>query len=173
MSDTLFRAACRCGKVRLEAVGPPIAHIICYCDDCQAAACKIDALDNGWSGQGKDGGTPSLLFRRDRVSIVEGAEKIIEISVRKRTPTRRLVASCCNTALTQIHDNGWPHSGIKTSLFIGPVPPPEFRIHIRYAPAPRQLPRDLPKYPSVPARLVFRLLKAKLALGREMKRERD
>lgn len=162
MRAIVFKAKCRCGRVELEAQGPPIVHIACYCDDCQRAAEIIDALDGGSSGCGNDGGTENVLFRRDRVRFVRGAELIASYRVRDDSPTTRLVASCCNTAMTQRHDNWWPHRGVKTCLFEMPPVPLEMRVFTRYAPAPQLIPDDVPCSRGVPIRMGLRLLRAKL-----------
>ncbi|HZM34048.1 MAG TPA: hypothetical protein VFC18_06080 [Burkholderiales bacterium] len=160
----VYVAKCRCSRVVLQAQGPPLAHICCYCDDCQAAARKIDAREGGCSGQGPDGGTPSLLFRRDRIRFVQGEELLTVLRVREPTHTDRLIAACCNTAITQRHYNGWPHCGVKSHLFEPPIPPLELRIYTRYAPDPSAVSRDVPCARGASLRLVRRLLPAALAL---------
>lgn len=35
---------CACGSVKLEAHGRPINSVVCYCDDCQEAARRIEVL---------------------------------------------------------------------------------------------------------------------------------
>lgn len=162
-ADTLLRATCRCGKFELEAELPEIAHISCYCDDCQAAAEMIDALEGGCSGIEADGGTPNLMLRRDRVRFVRGEELLVAYQVREGSPTFRLVASCCNTAITQRHDNWFPHRSVKSHLFTTPIPPMEMRVFTRYAPNPDEIPRDAKRSRGTPARLAWRIMKAVLA----------
>lgn len=149
----------------LEAEGPPIAHISCYCDDCQAAANLIDSLDGGSSGREADGGTPNLMFRRDRVRFISGEDLLKSYRVRERSPTHRLVASCCNTAITQRHDNWWPHRGIKSHLFEAP-PPLEMRVFTRYAPDPSKVPHDVPHALGPGFRIAMRVMRAALAQRR-------
>jgi hypothetical protein len=160
----VYTARCRCGKVELEAVGPHLAHISCYCDDCQVAAALIDALEGGHSGIEPDGGTPNLMMRRDRVRIRGGRELLVGYHARPSSATTRWVASCCNTAITQSHATWWPHRGIKSGLFVTPVPPLEMRVFARYAPDPRAIPDDVPRSRGTPPRLGARLLRAALAL---------
>jgi hypothetical protein len=159
-----FSAGCRCGEVSVEAIGPPLVHLSCYCDDCQAAAALIERLPGGESGREADGGTPNVLFRKDRVRCSRGVDKLTAIKVTEHTWTRRMVASCCNTALFQIHDNWWPHRGIKASRIEGRVPPLEMRIFAKYAPELGRVPRDVPVHPGVPLAFGSRILRATLAL---------
>jgi len=37
-------ATCICGSVEIEMVGAPIVSVVCYCDDCQEGARRIEAL---------------------------------------------------------------------------------------------------------------------------------
>jgi hypothetical protein len=164
MSLTRFVARCRCGQVEIEAEGPPIANISCYCDDCQRAADIIDALPGGASLRDADGGTPNLLFRKDRVRCSRGSDLLRVHNVRDDTWMSRFVASCCNTAVMQRPDNWWPHQGIKPSLFITAVPALEFRIFTKYAPDRTAIPRDAIVGRTVPARFGLRLIRAATAL---------
>jgi hypothetical protein len=162
--DDTYIARCDCGRVELEARGPIIVHISCYCDDCQLAADRIDALPGGKSGREADGGTPNVLFRRDRVRIVRGAELLEPHRVREGTWAQRLVATCCNAAVTQIHENAWPHRGVKTRLFQGDVPPLEMRIFTRFAPDPGRIPNDVLRHPATPFVMILRILRAMAAV---------
>jgi len=167
-----MRARCRCGRVVLEASRPHIVHLCCYCDDCQTAADLIDALPGGMSGRGPDGGTPHVLFRRDRVHVVSGDDVLKAYRVRRRTRTRRMVASCCNTAMFQIHDNSFPYRGIKSHLFDDPVPPVTMRIFTKFAPEPRRIPRDVKSSRTVPLSLAISSLRAMAELQWKSRRKR-
>lgn len=60
--------ACVCGKVEYEATEPAILSVVCYCDDCQEGAHRIEALPNAPPVLDADGGPPaSVLYRKDRV----------------------------------------------------------------------------------------------------------
>jgi hypothetical protein len=159
-----YRATCRCGEVELEANGPHVVHISCYCDDCQAAAAIIDAMSGGWSGVEDDGGTRNVLFRRDRLRFVRGMDELEEFRVREDSHTVRLVANCCNTAMAQRHDHWWPHRGVKTDRLVTPAPPLEMRVFTRHAPGTAAIPKDVPAARGIPLRLGIRLMLAVLAL---------
>jgi len=44
---------CVCGQVVVEAIGAPIASVVCYCDDCQEGARQIRSLPNAVSIGGR------------------------------------------------------------------------------------------------------------------------
>ncbi len=64
---------CRCGNVELEAVGDPIVSAVCYCESCQEGSRQIEALPNGRPVCDSDGGTPAVLYRKDRVEYSKGS----------------------------------------------------------------------------------------------------
>src|SRR6516162_5374363 len=99
MTSAPLRATCACGKVEIEAVGPPIATASCYCDDCQEAARKIEAMPGAPAFRDGDGGTPMVVFRKDRIRCVRGGELLTSLKLRETSPTNRRIATCCNSAM--------------------------------------------------------------------------
>src|ERR1700761_7864701 len=65
---------CRCGKVRLEAIGRPILAASCYCASCQEAGSRFERLPAAPPVLNPDGGTDYVLYRKDRVRCVTGQE---------------------------------------------------------------------------------------------------
>lgn len=94
-----FRAQCRCGTVSLELVGRPIMHATCYCASCQAAAKALGDLPGAPAIAGEDGGTDIVLYRKDRIGGVIGIDHLQEHRLTGESPTRRMVAGCCNTPM--------------------------------------------------------------------------
>src|SRR5713226_7521822 len=92
-------ASCSCGTVELEAIGAPIASVVCYCDDCQEGARQIEALPNALPVQDLDGGTAYILYRKDRVKCSRGALLLRSRKIREKSATNRVVATCCNSAM--------------------------------------------------------------------------
>ena len=45
-----------------------------------------------------DGGTDYVLYRKDRVQCVTGQEHLEEHRLKPDSPTRRVIATCCNSA---------------------------------------------------------------------------
>ena len=64
----------------------------------------------------------------------------------------------------QMHDNWWPHRGVKAGLFGPSAPPLEMRIFTKYAPNPAALPRDVPMYSTVSPRFAASLVAHALSL---------
>ncbi len=91
--------SCRCGQVALEAEGKPIVATICACSSCRDAGRQLEALPGAAPILNKDGGTPFILFRKDRVHCLRGDTDLGEHRLNLKSPTRRAVATCCNTAM--------------------------------------------------------------------------
>ena len=96
---TIITSRCACGGVEYEAIGAPIICAICYCVSCQEAGRAFEQRPGAPPVLDPDGGTAVLLFRKDRVRCVHGREKLEEHRLKADSPTRRLVAKCCNSAM--------------------------------------------------------------------------
>src|ERR1700748_1375003 len=92
-------AMCQCGKVKFEAVGPPILTGSCYCTSCQEAGRRFEQLASAPPVLDPDSGTSVILFRKDRVQCVMGQEYLEERRLKPDSPTRRVAATCCNLAM--------------------------------------------------------------------------
>lgn len=88
---------CRCGQVQIETALRPIVSSECFCDSCRTAGARLERLHQAPRLLGPHGGTRFVLYRKDRVRILEGADRLKEFRLTPRSPTRRLVANCCNT----------------------------------------------------------------------------
>ena len=102
-------ASCQCGQVSLEAEDEPIVTTVCHCSSCRDAARQLEALPGTAPILNKDGGTPFILFRKDRVRFILFRKDRVRCLRREtllgehrldpKSPTRRVVATCCNTAM--------------------------------------------------------------------------
>ena len=97
MPDPVQRATCSCGKVTIEARRARIVAMVCHCDSCRRAGQLLEALPDAPPILDGDGGTPFVLMRKDRVDCATGREHLREHRLSDTTPTRRVVATCCNT----------------------------------------------------------------------------
>jgi hypothetical protein len=92
-------AMCQCGKVKFEAVGPPILTASCYCTSCQEAGRQFEQLASAPLVLDSDSGTGLILYRKDRVQCVMGQQYLEEHRLKPDSPTRRVMAKCCNSAM--------------------------------------------------------------------------
>src|SRR5258708_32783741 len=79
---------CRCGKVKLEAVGRPILTASGYCASCQEAGSRFEQLPSAPPILNPDGGTDYVLYRKDRVKCVTGQDYLAEHRLKTGSPTR-------------------------------------------------------------------------------------
>ena len=99
---------CTCGKVVLEVTGRPIIAAECHCTSCRTAGERLSHLPGALQVRGPNNGTPYVLYRKDRVRFVRGAEWLREFRLTPESHTRRVVATCCNTPLfTEFKDGHW------------------------------------------------------------------
>lgn len=156
---------CACGEVRLAVTGAPIVVASCYCDDCQTGAAKLEALPGARRVKDDDGGTWAALYRKDRYRVVQGGERLERTKLRSGSPTNRLVATCCNSAMMIDFDRGPHWVAMYRPGF--PIPPPalEMRLQTRFAPDPAAIPADgVPGYRMFPPSFIGKLLGARLAM---------
>ncbi|WP_246731443.1 hypothetical protein [Methylocapsa sp. S129] len=144
-------------------MGAPIVSVVCYCDDCQEGARQIEALPNATSFRDADGGTPLLTYRDDRFSCSAGEDLLVSYKIREGAPTRRVVASCCNSAMFLKYRPGFWVSAYR-ARFEGDLPPLEMRTQIQHRRADADLPRDVSCYRGFPMRLFAKLIAARVSM---------
>src|SRR5580658_7036195 len=125
---------CVCGQVAVEAIGAPIASVICYCDDCQEGARRIRSLPNAVSIEEPDGGTAYLAYRKDRVTYLKGASLVRHLKIRENSATHRVIATCCNSAMFLGFDDAKHWVDLYRSRCEGDVLPVQMRICTRFKP---------------------------------------
>lgn len=156
-------ARCACGSVEFKAVGAPILSAACYCDDCQEGARQIEALQKAQPVLDPCGGTAYLLYRKDRVQCSKGTEHLRDYKIKNESPTRRVVATCCNSALFLDFQKGhW--LSVYQARFEGDVPPLQMRIQTKFKPEGCEIPNDVPSYPTYPLRFIAKVLLARVAM---------
>ena len=163
-TKTVLRATCACGQVALEARGRPIITVVCYCDDCQAAGRQLEALAGAPPVLDDDAGTQLVVFRKDRLSCVQGQDRLAAHKLAPTSLTSRYVASCCNTALYLGFDDARHWVDVFRRRVEGPPPPIEMRICTRFRPAGTALPTDAPSRPGFTVGLIARFMAARIAM---------
>jgi hypothetical protein len=163
MHPILRTPSCACGRVVCEAAGAPILSAVCYCADCQEGGRRIEALPGAAPVLDADGGTPLMVYRDDRFRCVSGAELLVAHKLKDSSPTRRMVASCCNSGMFLKFGPGHWVSAYR-HRFTGDLPPIEMRSNVRRRRAESPLPDDAPAYAGFPPQLIFKLLAARVAM---------
>jgi hypothetical protein len=156
---------CHCGQVRLVAQGAPLIAAECYCGSCRAAAARLAALPGSPAVANVAGGTPYVLYRKDRLRFVAGQDRLRAFRLSPEAPTRRAVATCCNTPVFTEFDNGhwlslyaglWPD---------GTAPAPEVRTQTGSLPVEQRPDASVPSGGWPTAQFYGRLLAAWIAMG--------
>ena len=159
----IARLRCSCGRVEFEAHGKPILTSICYCDDCQKASHQIESLPKAPRILRDDAGTSYVLYRKDRVTCLRGGEHLVEHRLDGEAFTKRVVASCCHSAMFLDFEKGhW--LSLYRDRFEGEVRPVQMLIQTKYKPENAVLPSDVPSYPGFPLPFISRILLAKIAM---------
>ena len=150
--------------MKLEAVGRPILTACCYCASCQEAASRFEQLAFAPSVLNPDGGTDYVLYRKDRVRCVMGQEHLEEHRLRPDSPTRRVIATCCNSAMFLDFTRGhW--LTMYRNRFSADAPRPEMRVMTQDRRAGVELADDLPNYDRHSGKFMVRLIAAWIAMG--------
>ena len=155
---------CRCGKVTLEAIGRPILTASCYCASCQEAGRRFEQRPSASPVLNSGGGTDCLLYRKDRVRCVAGQEHLEEHRLRPESPTRRVLATCCNSAMFADFTKGhW--LTLYRNRFPAGTPPVEVRVMTRDRREGVALADDVPNAAGYPAKFIAKLIAAWIAMG--------
>jgi hypothetical protein len=155
---------CRCGKVKLEVVGRPILIGSCYCASCQQAGSRFEQLASAPSVLNPNGGTDYVLYRKDRVQCVSGQAYLREQRLKPDSPTRRVIATCCNSPMFLDFTKGhW--LTMYRNRFPAGAPPLEMRVMTRDRRAGVELADDLPNYSGHSGKFMLRLVSAWIAMG--------
>jgi hypothetical protein len=156
-------ARCTCGQVELEATGAPITCVVCHCDDCEAGARQIEALPNARRVRESDGGIGYIVYRKDRVRILKGAEQLRGYKIRQTSATNRMVATCCNAAVILAFDDRKHWVDVYRASVIGDLPPLRMQVCTKYRQA-GVLDAAVPPFSGYPFRFMAKLVAARLAM---------
>jgi hypothetical protein len=162
--STAICATCQCGKVKIEAVGSPILTGACFCRSCQEAGRRFEQLPAAPPVLDPDSGTGYILVRKDRVQCVSGQEHLEEHRLKADSPTRRVIATCCNSAMFLYVTKGhW--LSMYRNRFATDTPPLEMRMMTKERRAGVELADDIPNYSAHSGRFMLKLLAAWMAMG--------
>ena len=154
---------CQCGKVIFSASGSPILVSSCYCRSCQQAGQEFESLPSAPQVRDADGGTPVVLYRKDRVQCETGEGYLEEFRLKPDSPTRRVIATCCNSPMFLDFTKGHWLSIYRKRLPGGA--PIEMRIMTKERRADVMLRDDVPNYDGYSGRFMLKLILAWIAMG--------
>ena len=164
MQPKRLSATCRCGKVRFEAFGPPILASSCYCTSCQEAGRQFEQLASAPPVLDSDSGTSVILYRKDRVQCAAGQEYLEEHRLKPDSPTRRVIATCCNSAMFLDFTKGhW--LSIFRNRFAAGASPLQMRVMTKERRAGVELADDVPNYSGHSGKFMLKLIAAWIAMG--------
>jgi hypothetical protein len=156
-------AICTCGQVAIQTVGKPILSAACYCDSCRAAARQFEQAPGAPAVVDQEGGVDYSLFRKDRVTLLRGGDHLQEHRLTPASPTRRVVASCCQAPMFVDYTRGHWLTLYRDRLH-GAAPPLEAGIMARDFAPDHTRADGVPVYASHPVSFVFKLLAAWAAM---------
>ena len=162
--DKYLFATCQCSKVKFEAVGPPILTAACYCTSCQEAGRQFELLASAPPVLDFDSGTGFVLYRKDRVRCTMGQQYLQEHWLKPNSPTRRVIATCCNSAMFLDFTKGHWLSMFRNRFPTG-APPLEMRVMTKERRFGVELAGDMPSYGGHSGKFMFKLIAAWIAMG--------
>lgn len=104
----------------------------------------MKALPDGETLLDAHGGTRLVLYRKDRLDCLAGAEQLGAFRLKPDSPTRRIVATCCNSAMLLDFEKGHWIDVYGQRWLPGPMPEPEMRTMVSGLPVGARLPGDIP-----------------------------
>jgi len=162
--STSLAVTCPCGNVRLCASRSPILAASCYCSNCRQAGQEFESLPSAPQVLDLDGGTSMVLYRKDRVRCETGEEYLAELRLNPESPTRRVIATCCNSPMFLDFTKGHWLSIYRRRL-ADVAPQIDMRIMTKERRADVVLPDDVPNYDGYPGRFMMKLILAWIAMG--------
>jgi len=155
---------CTCGHTRLEVTGAPIMTTECCCTSCRAAGSRMQALEGAPDFLSRYG-TPFVMYRKDRVRFITGEEALKAFRLSPKAPTRRAVATCCNTPIFLEFQSGHWLSLYREIWPAGARPAIEQRTMTVDLPNGVELPDDIPNPKKHTFTFFVKLLGAWVAMG--------
>jgi hypothetical protein len=103
-----------------------------------------------------------VLYRKDRFECTQGRELLQDMRLKEHSPTRRVIARCCNSAMYLDFQKGHWMSVYRARF----REPPAIQMHIqtRFKLQPEKNPSPVPSYRSFPLLFVAKLLATRLAM---------
>ena len=155
---------CACGTVCVEAIDPSMMSLICHCASCRIAGRAFDARSPVAPIVDVAGGTSVVLWRKDRVRCLRGGERLAAHRLTPGAPSRRMVASCCETPMFGDFTKGFWISVYRDRVMNAPVP--SMRVMTSDMPDGTAFPADgVPHFRGRPRKFLVKLLLTWAGMG--------
>jgi hypothetical protein len=152
--------------VALEARGAPILTATCYCESCRKFGEHSATLAEAPAVLGSDGGTPFVLYRKDRVTCVRGSDALREHRLTPDSSTRRMIAACCGAPMVLDFTKGHWLTLYRDRMPAPEQPPLDMRVMTEHRSSGAADAADaIPSFPRYPGRFMWRLIRAWAAMG--------
>ncbi|VVT17362.1 conserved hypothetical protein [Roseovarius sp. EC-HK134] len=159
------RIACKCGQTRLEVEGKPIKSVECCCTSCREAADRMQRLEGAPRTVTDHGTTPFVMYRKDRVRFLAGADTLAGFRLSPEASSRRVIATCCNTPVYLEFKGGHWLSFYSGLWPAGTKPAPTMRTMTSDLPEGSTLPDDIPNAKKHSLGFFAKLFGAWVAMG--------
>lgn len=104
----------------------------------------MEALPGGEPVLDQHGASRLVLYRKDRMECIAGAAKLKEYRLLPESPTRRILATCCNSAMFLDFTKGHWVDIYGQRWLPAPMPQPELRTMTMDLPDGAHLPDNIP-----------------------------
>jgi hypothetical protein len=97
------------------------------------------------------------------MKCAKGAEHLRDYRIKEGSHTKRVVASCCNSAMFLDFQKGHWFS-VYRARFEGDVPPLQMRVQTKFKPQNIEDRGDVPSHAGYPLKFMFKLVAARAAM---------
>src|ERR1700744_4194163 len=131
---------------------------------CQEAGRRFEQLASAPPVLDPDSGTSLVLYRKDRVRCVTGQEDLEEHRLTPDSPTRRVVATCCNSAMfLDVTKGHW--LSLYRNRFPAGVPRLEMRVMTKERRIGVELAGDVPNFSGNSGKFMLKMIASWIAVG--------
>jgi hypothetical protein len=137
----------------------------CCCTSCRTAGAVLEKLPGAPRIMRRNGATQLVLYRKDRVHFTTGTALLREYRLTPESPTRRIVATCCNTPICLDFTKGHWLSLYSCLWPAHTLPTTQMRTMTGDALEGTILSDDVPNHKRYALSLFAKLLRAWVAMG--------
>lgn len=163
--EPITRLGCACGQVQVTLHQAPLIATECHCTSCREASLRMAMLPGATTVAAANGGTPFVLYRKDRVEFTSGQERLSAFVLGPERSTRRVIATCCNMPIFLEFKGGHWLSLYSALWPEGLAPQPELRTMTGDRPAGAPLDDAIPAGGWETTKFYGRLLTAWIGMG--------